>query len=90
MPFKLSSVLVLSNAEGYQEKESKEYKWDTEVFQINDIYLNIEKNKNHKETEIIKSIEIENKKINEAPKIGEFAFYRVMIKICLIIKKIIK
>ena len=26
MPFKLSSVLVLSNAEGYQEKESKEYK----------------------------------------------------------------
>lgn len=77
MPFKLSSVLVLSNAEGYQEKESKEYKWDTEVFQINDIYLNIEKNKNHKETEIIKSIEIENIKINEAPKIGEFAFYRV-------------
>lgn len=77
MPFKLSSVLVLSNAEGYQEAESKEYKWDTQIFQINDIYLNIEKNKNYKETQIIKSIEIENIVVNEAPKIGEFAFYRV-------------
>ena len=77
MPFKLSSILVLSNAEGYQEKESKEYKWDTEIFQINDIYLNIEKNQNYKETEIIKSIEIENIKISEAPKVGEFTFYRV-------------
>ena len=76
MPFKLSSVLVLSNAEGYQQKESKEYKWDTEIFQINDIYLNIEKNKNYKETEIIKSIEIENIEVKEEPKIGEFIFYR--------------
>ena len=37
MPFKLSNILVLSNAEGYQEKESKDYKWDTEIFQINDV-----------------------------------------------------
>ena len=77
MPFKLSNIIVLSNAEGYQEKESKEYKWDTEIYQTNDIYLNIEKNKNYKETQIIKSIEIENIKINETPKVGEFAFYRV-------------
>lgn len=77
MPFKLSDIIVLSNAEGYQEKESKEYKWDTEIYQTNDIYLNIEKNKNYKETQIIKSIEIENIKINETPKVGEFAFYRV-------------
>ena len=76
MPFKLSSVLVLSNAEGYQEKESEEYKWDTQIYQTNDIYLNIEKNKNYKETQIIKSIEIENIKVNEAPKIGEVTFYR--------------
>lgn len=76
MPFKLSSILVLSNAEGYQEAESKEYKWDTEIFQINDIYLNIEKNKNYKETEIIKSIKIENVVVNEKPKVGEITFYR--------------
>ena len=77
MPFKLSNILVLSNAEGYQETENKEYKWDTEIYQTNDIYLNIEKNKNYKETEIIKSIEIEHIKINETPKVGEFTFYRV-------------
>ena len=76
MPFKLSSILILSNAEGYQEEESKDYKWNTEIFQINDIYLNIEKNKNYKETEIIKSVEIKNIVVNEAPKIGEFTFYR--------------
>ena len=46
MPFKLSSIILISNAEGYQEKENKEYLWDTEIYQINDIYLNIEKNKN--------------------------------------------
>lgn len=76
MPFKLSSILVLSNAEGYQESESKEYKWDTDIYQINDIYLNIEKNKNYKETEIIKSITIENVIVNEKPKVGEITFYR--------------
>lgn len=77
MPFKLSNIIVISSAEGYQESENKEYIWDAEIYQKNDIYLNIEKNINYKETEIIKSIEIENIKINEKPKIGELEFYRV-------------
>lgn len=76
MPFKLSSILVISNAEGYQEKESKEYKWDTEIYQINDIYLNIEKNKNYKEIELIKSVTIENVKIEENPLVGNIELYR--------------
>ena len=37
MPFKLSSIILISNAEGYQEKENPDYKWDIEVFQNNDI-----------------------------------------------------
>ena len=56
MPFKLSNIIVISSAEGYQESENKEYIWDAEIYQKNDIYLNIEKNINYKETEIIKSI----------------------------------
>ena len=56
MPFKLSSIIVVSNAEGYQEKQNKDYAWDVEIYQSNDIYLNIEKNKNYKETEAIDSI----------------------------------
>lgn len=76
MPFKLSSIIIISNAEGYQEKENKEYRWDTEIYQNNDIYLNIEKNKNYKKTEVIKSISIDNIKINEAPQVGEIQIYR--------------
>lgn len=76
MPFKLSSIIVISSAEGYQETENSDYKWDIEVYQNNDIYLNIEKNKNYKETELIKSIQIENIKINKSPTVGTFKFYR--------------
>ena len=76
MPFKLSSIIVVSNAEGYQEKENKEYKWDAQIYQNNDIYLNIEKNKNYKETEIIKSITIDNIQINQTPQIGKVEIYR--------------
>lgn len=76
MPFKLSSIIVISNAEGYQEKENKEYMWNTEIYQINDLYLNIEKNKNYKQIEAIKSIKIENIKINKEPKVGKINLYR--------------
>lgn len=78
MPFKLSSIIVISNAEGYQQKENKDYLWDAEVYQINDIYLNIEKNKNYKEEEFIKSIVIENIEIKDNPLVGNFEFYRVL------------
>ena len=77
MPFKLSSIIVISNAEGYQEEENKDYLWDSEIYQINDIYLNIEKNKNYKEEEFIKSVVIENIEINENPSVGNIEFYRV-------------
>ena len=76
MPFKLSSIVVVSNAEGYQEQENKEYMWDVEVYQNNDIYLNIEKNKNYKDEEVIKNIVIDNIKINEGPKLGKVELYR--------------
>lgn len=76
MPFKLSSIIIISSAEGYQEQENSKYKWDVEIYQNNDIYLNIEKNKNYNKTELIKSIQIENIKINKKPEIGEFKFYR--------------
>ena len=80
MPFKLSSIIVISSAEGYQETENSDYKWDAEIYQNNDIYLNIEKNKNYKETELIKSIQIENIKIAKDPLVGIFQFYRTSSK----------
>lgn len=76
MPFKLSSIILVSNAEGYEEKESKEYKWDTEIYQINDVYLNIEKNKNHKKAEAIKSIVIDDIQVDDKPQVGTIQMYR--------------
>ena len=75
MPFKLSSIIVASTAEGIQ-KENEEYKWDAEIYQNNDVYINIEKNKNYKETEIIKSITIDNIQINKEPQVGKIFLYR--------------
>jgi len=76
MPFKLSSIILISSAQGYQETENPEYKWDVEVFQNNDIYLNVEKNKNYNEKEVIKSVQIENIQIENKPEIGEYKIYR--------------
>ena len=75
MPFELEEILVVSSAEGYQEKESKKNNWEVEIYQTNDIYINIKKNKNYKSTEIIKSIEIKNITIDEEPKKGEINIY---------------
>lgn len=75
MPFNLSEFLVISTAEGYQEKESKDNKWDVEVYQTNDIYLTFTKNKDYKDTEVIENIEITNIKIEDKPDIGSIAIY---------------
>lgn len=75
MPFDLSEILVISTAEGHQEKESSKNNWDAEIYQTNDIYLNIKKNKNYKETEVIKSIEIKNISIDEKPPVGSIEIY---------------
>lgn len=76
MPFKLSNIILVSSAEGFQDNEDSEYKWNVNIYQINDIYLNIEKNKNFKENEAIKSIIIENLKIEKKPQSGKIEFYR--------------
>lgn len=75
MPFEVRELLVISTAEGYQKKESKKNNWDVEIYQTNDIYINIKKNKNYKSTEIIKSIQIKNIHINNQPKQGEIEIF---------------
>lgn len=74
MPFNISDVLVISSAEGYQEKEASS-KWNVDIYQTNDIYLDIKKNKNYKDKEIIKSIEISNIQIQN-PTVGNIEMYR--------------
>ena len=73
MPFELSQLVVVSTAEGINiEGEST---WNLELVQNNDVYLHISKNKNYKETEIIKNIKIDNFKIKNMNK-GKITIYK--------------
>lgn len=75
MPFNLSSIIVVSNAEGLQ-KEEKQAIWDLNLVQNNDVYIEITKNKNYKETEIIDKIFLDNFRIINNPQKGEIKIYR--------------
>ena len=74
MPFELSQVVVVSTAEGIHTEG--ENTWNLDLVQNNDIYLHISKNKNYKETEIIKNIILKNFKVNEEPRKGQIIIYR--------------
>lgn len=75
MPFKLSKVMLISTAEGVQKEEST-YKWDSNIYQINDIYIEISKNKNYNKTEIIDKIIINNIVVEKEPLKGNIKIYR--------------
>lgn len=63
MPFKLSKISVVSSSGGI-DRDLGEAKWEFNVYQSNDIYIYISKNKNYQKTETIKSVNIENIKID--------------------------
>ena len=75
MPFELSSIMVVSNAEGIQ-KEEKQATWDMNLIQNNDIYIEISRNKNYKETEIIEEIILDNFKTIINPQRGKTKVFR--------------
>ena len=75
MPFELSQVLVVSTAEGNTVTQDSKAKWDVEIYQTNDVYLTISKNKNYKDTHPIKSIELRNISVDSKPMVGNLEFY---------------
>lgn len=74
LPFQVSKIMVISNAYGAQKEETNDY-WDLSIVQNNDIYIDIVKNKNNSEQEIIRKIIFSNFEIEEAPKKGEIVLY---------------
>lgn len=67
MPYILKKMVVISTANGTNtEKEIN--KWNIEIYQNTDIYFDIERNEEHKSSENIKNIRIENIKINGSEK----------------------
>lgn len=75
MPFELSQLILVSTAEGI-DIDGEENTWNFELVQNNDLYLYITKNKNYKETEIIKSITLNNFKVTDGPEAGKITIYR--------------
>lgn len=67
MPFELTKISLISSCEG-KDIESTDTKWAFDVYQSNDIYLYIDKNKNFKETQAIESITIDNIQIESNKK----------------------
>lgn len=82
MPFELSKIMVISTASGVDiddiQLENSQVMRRLEIMQDNDIYLEIKKNKNYEETEIIDKIIIDNFKIEEKPQKGTIKMYRPM------------
>lgn len=74
MPFVLSGIYVVSTAEG-EEKERTEDKWNLSIYQNNDVYINIEKNKNYEKQETIQSVKIDNIQITKNPVKGKINTY---------------
>ena len=69
MPFNLSKILVISSAETQEKAEkNEENKWNVDINQYNDFYIEFVKNDNKKETDFIKSITIENVNFSDPAK----------------------
>lgn len=66
MPFEISKIMIISNAGGIQN-DNTETKWNLNLVQNNDIYIDIIKNKNYNQEEIIDKIIIDNIQIEEKP-----------------------
>lgn len=78
MPFQLSKIMIISTAEGIH-KEGTDTTWDLNLMQNNDVYIEIDKNKNYKDTEIIDKITLDNFKIISNTQVGEIVLYRPSI-----------
>ena len=74
LPFEVSKIMVISNAYG-QQKEESQNKWDLDLVQNNDVYIDILKNKNYNKDEIIDKVILSNFWIEEKPQKGEVTIY---------------
>lgn len=62
MPYTLKQMVVISTANGTNTVQEAN-KWNIEIYQNTDIYFDIERNEEHKSSENIKNIKIQNIKI---------------------------
>lgn len=75
MPYKISKIIYVSSAEGYEKEGMTDTKWNMSISQLNDIYIFIEKNSEENVDKLIESVKIENIKITKSPKVGNVVSY---------------
>lgn len=75
LPFEISKIMIFSTAGG-NGNEASENKWDLNLLQSNDIYIDIIKNKNYNGEEIIDKVIIDNFKIENKPIKGQIQVYK--------------
>lgn len=62
MPFKITKIAIISSQEGIDDGQT-DTRWSVDVHQANDIYIYLDKNSQYDKTEIIKSVSIDNFRI---------------------------
>ena len=61
MPFNLKKILIISSAEAKTKSENEEnYKWNLDINQYNDIYIELHKNEKNDKLTYIEKITLEN------------------------------
>ena len=69
LPFNLSKILIVSSAEAESKDQNQNNnKWNIDINQYNDIYIELGKNNDYKVTSYIKSVKIENINISKPNK----------------------
>lgn len=77
MPFEITKITLISTSEGVDKnQEGNTANWAFDINQNNDIYIYLEKNENYKEDEVIKTIVIDDLKVEKNKELGEVKFYR--------------
>lgn len=78
MPFEISKITIISTVDA-QNMEDDTSRWNSIVNQNNDIYIDIKKNEKYNKNRIIKSVTINNFKIEKQPLSGEIKIFKPAI-----------
>ncbi len=75
MPFEVSKITVVSTVDAFDVEDSSN-RWNVQVIQNNDIYIDIKKNEDYTKKRIIKSVKLSNFKVTKQPMKGNIEIYR--------------
>lgn len=77
LPYKLTKITIISTAEGIEDttNEGDGNAWNLDIYQINDIYISIDKTEYADKNQVLTGVRIENIKIIKQPNIGAIKTY---------------